>query len=75
MAAKNPGTLLSMWSVPEGTLKAPPAQAIVRRSARVNEAAGKGQTKMDSFFEARMLVADMKKGRAAKGKKDKGDMN
>ena len=75
MAAKKPGTLLSMWSVPEGTLKAPPAQAIVRRSVRVNEAAGKGQTKMDSFFEARMLVADMKKGRVAKGKKDKGDMN
>jgi DNA polymerase elongation subunit (family B) len=69
MAAKKPGTLLSMWSVPEGTLKAPPAQAIVRRSARVNEA--KGQTKMDSFFEARMLVADMKKGRVAKGTKDK----
>jgi len=67
-----------MWSVPEGTLKAPPAQTIVRRSARAAAAAtaaGKGQTKMDSFFEARMLVADMKKGRVAKGKKDKGDMN
>jgi DNA polymerase elongation subunit (family B) len=73
MAAKKPGTLLSMWSVPDGTLKAPPAQAIVRRSARVSEATagGKGQTRMDSFFEARMLVADMKKGRVAKGAKDK----
>jgi hypothetical protein len=68
MAAKKPGTLLSMWSVPEGTLKAPPAQAIVRRSARVSEA--KGQTKMDSFFEARMLVADMKKTRVAKDRKN-----
>jgi hypothetical protein len=68
MAAKKPGTLLSMWSVPEGTLKAPPAQAIVRRSARVSET--KGQTKMDSFFEARMLVADMKKSRLAKDKKN-----
>jgi hypothetical protein len=73
MVAKKPGTLLNMWSVPTGTVKAPPAQTIVRRSARVSETAGKGQTKMDSFFEARMLVADIKKTKvaAAKEKKDK----
>jgi DNA polymerase elongation subunit (family B) len=76
LAAKKPGTLLSMWSLaPQNTLKAPVAQTIVRRSTRAAAAAvtaAKGQTKMDSFFEARMLVADMKKGRlAAKEKKDK----
>jgi hypothetical protein len=79
LAAKKPGTLLSMWSLaPQNTLKAPVAQTIVRRSTRAAAAAAtaaKGQTKMDSFFEARMLVADMKKGRVAKAKKDKGDMN
>jgi DNA polymerase elongation subunit (family B) len=73
LVAKKSGTLLNMWSVPTGTLKAPPAQTIVRRSARVSETTGKGQTKMDSFFEARMLVADIKKTKvaAAKEKKDK----
>ena len=65
LMAKKTGTLLSMWSIPQDN-KSPVAQAIVRRSAR--PAAAPGQTKMDSFFEARMLVADMKKA-----KKDKSD--
>jgi DNA polymerase elongation subunit (family B) len=73
LAAKKPGTLLSMWSIqPQDASKAPVAQTIVRRSARTAAAAalaGKGQTRMDSFFEARMLVADMKKVKKDKSEK------
>jgi len=73
LAAKKPGTLLSMWSIqPQDASKAPVAQTIVRRSARTAAAAalaGKGQTKMDSFFNARMLVADMKKVKKDKSEK------
>ena len=73
LAAKKPGTLLSMWSIqPQDAAKAPVAQTIVRRSARAAAAAaiaGKGQTRMDSFFEARMLVADMKKVKKDKSEK------
>jgi DNA polymerase delta subunit 1 len=65
LMAKKTGTLLSMWSIPQEG-KSPVAQAIVRRPARPT--ASPGQTRMDSFFEARMLVADMKKAR-----KDKND--
>jgi DNA polymerase elongation subunit (family B) len=65
---KKTGTLMSMWKIPEST-KAPVAQTIVRRSTRSSVASPTGgQSRMDTFFQDRMLSDQLKKERK-KGKK------
>jgi hypothetical protein len=50
------------------TTKAPVAQSIVRRSPRV-VAMGKNQSRMDTFMEDRLLVAEIKKEKSKRTKK------
>jgi DNA polymerase delta subunit 1 len=65
---KRPGTLNAMWGIKMDTTKAPVAQSIVRRSPRV-VAMGKNQSRMDTFMEDRLLVAEIKKEKSKRTKK------
>ncbi|NBO09174.1 MAG: hypothetical protein EBV30_07480 [Actinobacteria bacterium] len=65
--AKKTGTITAMWKVPQNTAKAPVAQSIApRRSARLQ--VDPKQTRMDSFFQDRLLSEQIKSERK-KGKK------
>ena len=65
---KRSGTLNAMWGIKMDTTKAPVAQSIVRRSPRV-VAMGKNQSRMDTFMEDRLLVAEIKKEKSKRTKK------
>ena len=65
--AKKTNTLTAMWKVPQNTTKAPLAQSITpRRSARLQ--VDPKQSRMDSFFQDRLLSEQIKSERK-KGKK------
>ena len=66
---KKTGTLTAMWGIKEDTTKVPVAQSVVRRSPRVSAGLSKGQSRMDSFMEDRMLVEQIKKEKSKRGKK------
>ena len=60
--AKKTNTLTAMWKVPQNTTKAPLAQSIApRRSARLQ--VDPKQSRMDSFFQDRLLSEQIKSER------------
>jgi hypothetical protein len=61
---KKAGTITAMWKIPQDVDKAPVAQSMVtRRSSRLAASVGPKQSRMDTFFEDRILADQLKKGR------------
>ena len=64
---KKTGTITAMWKVPQDPNKIPVAQSIApRRSSRLTSSgpsSGPRQSRMDSFFEDRVLADQLKKDR------------
>jgi DNA polymerase elongation subunit (family B) len=61
---KKTGTLTAMWKIPQDMDKAPVAQSMAtRRSSRLATSLGPRQSRMDTFFEDRILADQLKKGR------------
>jgi DNA polymerase elongation subunit (family B) len=70
---KTAGTLNAMWNIPRDLSKTPVAEAIqTRRSAKasgLSSGVSSTQTRMDAFFQDRLLVAEMKREKSKRTKK------